>query len=76
LERANKRIDILKGEIEEYYWKSIITADLIELRNLATVAEITIESALQRKESRGIQYNLDYPQKLPEAKNTELKRWK
>ncbi len=76
LERAKKRIEILKGEIEEYYWKSIITADIIELRNLATVAEITIESALQRKESRGIHLNLDYPDKLPEAKHTEVKRWK
>ncbi|MHA1266770.1 MAG: L-aspartate oxidase [Candidatus Helarchaeota archaeon] len=76
LERAKKRIELLKEEINEYYWHSVITSDLIELRNLATVAELTIDSALSRKESRGIHYNLDYPNKLPEAKHTEIKRVK
>ena len=74
LERATARLSLLKEEINDYYWHCIITSDLIELRNLATVAELTIDSALLRKESRGVHYSLDYPNKLPEARDTELKR--
>jgi len=76
LQRAQKRIVNLKEEIDEFYWKSIITSDLIELRNLATVAEITIDSALKRKESRGLHYNIDYPDKLPDAENTETLKFR
>lgn len=72
LERAKKRIMNLQEEINDYYWNFIITSDLIELRNIAIVSEIIINSALKRKESRGIHYNLDYPNKLPEAKNTTI----
>ena len=74
LTRAKKRIALLQEEINQYYWDFIITADLIELRNMASVAELIIDSAILRKESRGIHYSLDYPQKLLTAQDTLLKK--
>ncbi|WP_298438977.1 L-aspartate oxidase [Geobacter sp.] len=63
LERALHRIHLIQEEIEDYYWDFIVTSDLIELRNIATVAELIVKCALQRKESRGLHYTIDYPER-------------
>lgn len=60
LERAKNRIRMIRREIEKYYWDFIISPDLIELRNLASVAEMIIDCAMIRRESRGLHYNADY----------------
>lgn len=62
LQRALKRVNLLQKEIDEYYREFKISADLLELRNLAQVAELIIQSALTRKETRGLHYIQDYPE--------------
>jgi L-aspartate oxidase len=62
LDRARARLQVLRSEIREYYWQYKITPDLVELRNLADVAMLIVESARRRNESRGLHYLIDYPQ--------------
>ncbi len=61
LSRARRRIDIIQNEIRDYYWDFKVSSDLIELRNIAMVAELIIRCAMHRKESRGLHFNLEYP---------------
>ncbi len=72
LKRAKHRVDLLSQEILEFYSNYKISNDLIELRNLVLIADLIICCALQRKESRGLHYNLDYPDQLAEAKDSIL----
>lgn len=72
LERAKHRIDLLRQEVEDYYSAFRVTPDLIELRNLVEVADLIIQSALRRRESRGLHYTLDYPDLAKRAVDTVL----
>lgn len=72
LQRAQHRVDLLQQEITEYYSNYKVSKDLLELRNLALVSELIIRSAALRKESRGLHYTRDYPNQLPEARDTIL----
>ncbi len=72
LERAQHRIRLLEEEIAEYYRHFRVSTDLIELRNLLQTADLIVRSALKRQESRGLHYTLDYPNTLPEARDTIL----
>lgn len=75
LERAARRIAVLQEEIQEYYWQHLVTRDLLELRNIATAAELIVKCALARKESRGLHYTLDWQNTDPKlAKDTVIKR--
>ncbi len=75
LERARRRIELVREEIREYYWNFKVTSDLIELRNLALAAHLIIASALRRPESRGLHYMLDHPESKEHlARDTVLRR--
>jgi L-aspartate oxidase len=76
LARARRRIEIISDEIQEYYWNFKVTPNLIELRNIAIVAELIIRCAMHRKESRGLHYNIAYPYKNDQRwkKDTVLRR--
>ncbi len=75
LRRAARRIALLQEEIAEYYWKYFITRDLLELRNIATVAQLVVECASSRHESRGLHFTMDWPETDPKsARDTVVKR--
>jgi L-aspartate oxidase len=65
LKRAQRRVELVVDEINKYYWDFRITKDLIELRNLTMVAEMVVRCALERRESRGLHYTLDFPDADP-----------
>ena len=67
---------MLREEIHSYYWDHLLDSDLIELRNLATVAELVVRCAMARKESRGLHYTIDYPERDDAhcLRNTVLRR--
>jgi L-aspartate oxidase len=72
LQRAQRRLDLLRQEIHDYYSHYRVSNDLIELRNLVHVAELIVRSALSRQESRGLHYNLDHPEILARSEDTIL----
>jgi L-aspartate oxidase len=74
LERARRRLELLRAEIQQYYWDTRLTADLVELRNIADVASLVVECASRRKESRGLHYTLDYPTTLAKPEDTLVRR--
>jgi L-aspartate oxidase len=78
LERAQKRISNLQEEIREYYWNFKVTSDLLELRNIADVADLIVRSAMQRPESRGLNCNLNFPNPSPDwaQRDTLIRRSK
>jgi L-aspartate oxidase len=73
LKRALNRAELLQYEIDEYYSNYKVSNDLLELRNLAQVAQLIIRSAMLRKESRGLHYTLDYPESLQQSRDTILR---
>lgn len=74
LERAMRRINLLKQEIDEYYSNFKVSNNMLELRNLVCIAQLIVTCAMQRKESRGLHYNLDYPETLPRSGPTIIQK--
>ncbi len=73
LERARRRIELINEEIVEYYWRFLVTRDIVELRNISLCAHLIIECARRRQESRGLHYTLDYPEPVADlARNTVI----
>jgi len=74
LKRAATRLRILQTEIQEFYWNFLLTTEILELRNLATVAALIVDSAISRKESRGLHFTLDYPEADDRFREDTLRR--
>jgi L-aspartate oxidase len=74
LQRAQNRIRLLMREIDDFYSHFRVSHDLIELRNLVVTADLIIRCALRRHESRGLHFSRNYPETLPRARNTVLRR--
>ncbi len=72
LERALHRIENLRREIRQYYFDYFVTSDVLELRNIADAAWLIVRSAMARRESRGLHFSLDCPDRLPEARDTVI----
>ncbi|MGM0628785.1 MAG: L-aspartate oxidase, partial [Candidatus Fermentibacterota bacterium] len=73
LYRAQRLLDVIWKEVEEDYWTLLPSVELLELRNLCTVCRLIVRSALQRRESRGLHYNLDCPQAVPPPRDTVVR---
>jgi len=65
LMRAQRRLQTIKEEIRDFYWNATVTRDLLELRNIATVAQLVVECAAARRESRGLHFTIDHPKSDP-----------
>ena len=74
LERARTRIQNLQNEIHEYYWNFKVDPTLLELRNMILVARLIVDCALQRRESRGLHYTLDYPERATISADSLVKK--
>ncbi len=76
LKRAQRRLRLVREEVDAYYWDFEITGDLVELRNLVDVADMIVRCALKRRESRGLHYTLDFPEEDPRfLRDTVIERW-
>ena len=72
LKKAKDKMKLITSEVKEFYKNYEVTSDFLELRNLVIVSELIIKSAIKRRESRGLHYNLDYPKKFKKANSTIL----
>ena len=72
LKKAKDKMKLITSEVKEFYKNYEVTSDFLELRNLVLVSELIIKSAIKRRESRGLHYNLDYPKKFKKANSTIL----